>query len=101
MDTDTSEAIETLRGDIRSGDASLRSEIGQLRDDMFSMRNELKRHAAALIESLHDDIRIIAEGVVSLDVKVQSLGTKVQSLDIKVEFMDTKFELLLPPDHLR
>ena len=80
MDTDTSEAIETLRGDIRRVDSSLRSEIGQLREDMCSMRNELKRHAGMLFESLRDDIRIIAEGVVSLDAKVQSL---------------------LPPDHPR
>jgi hypothetical protein len=80
MDTDTSEAIETLRGDIRRVDSSLRSEIGQLREDMFGVRNELKRHTEVLFESLRDDIRIIAEGVVSLDAKVQSL---------------------LPPHHLR
>jgi hypothetical protein len=84
MDTDTSEAIETLRSDIRSVDLSLRSELRQLRielhGDMSSMRSELKRHTEVLFESLHDDIRIIAEGVVSLDAKVQSL---------------------LPPDRLR
>ncbi len=94
MDTDTSEAIEALRDDIRRGDSSVRSDVGQLREDMFTMRNDLKRHTEVLFESLRDDIRIIAEGVVSLDAKTRSLDTKVERLDAKVERLDMKVERL-------
>jgi hypothetical protein len=33
------------------------------------LRDELKRHSQVLFESLHDDIRIVAEGVAMLATK--------------------------------
>jgi hypothetical protein len=63
MDTETFEAIETLRDDIRRVEVSLRGEVGGLRED-------LRRYFDIVAESLRDDIRIIAEGVVALDAKV-------------------------------
>ena len=90
MDIETSEAIETLRADIRrveanlgqridrlalhveAGDSALRGEIGQILIDMADMREELVRHSQTLYKSLRDDIRMIAEGLVSLDRKVES-----------------------------
>ena len=66
VDTETSEAIGTLRGDIHRVERSLRGEIGALRDD-------LRRHFDIVAESLRDDIRIIAEGLVALDAKVARL----------------------------
>jgi hypothetical protein len=73
MDTETSNALEALQSEMRRSGSSLRSDIGELRVDMSSMRNELKRHMEVLVESLRDDIRVIAEGVVSLDAKVESI----------------------------
>ncbi len=35
--------------------------------------DELKGHMGVLVESLRDDIRLLAEGVVSIDAKVESL----------------------------
>lgn len=52
MDRETSEAIETLR------------------NEMAQLREEMKRHTAVLVESLRDDIRMLAEAVVSLDAKI-------------------------------
>jgi uncharacterized small protein (DUF1192 family) len=95
MDADTAEAVETLRADIHQVDASLQDEIRRveaaLRADIHqgdaslqdeiqrveaSLREEIrdvKRHADVVAESLRDDIRMIAEGVVSLSAKVESL----------------------------
>ena len=66
MDTETSEAIGTLRDDIQRVELSLRVEMGHLRED-------LRRHFDIVAESLRDDIRIIAEGLVALDTKVERL----------------------------
>ena len=40
---------------------------------MHELNSDAKRHVDVVIESLHDDIRIIAKGVVALTVKVDSL----------------------------
>jgi predicted nuclease with TOPRIM domain len=76
--------------------------------DMSSMRNDLKRHTEVLFESLRDDIRIIAEGVVSLDAKTRSLDARVERLDtkvdrlvMKIESVDARMESLLPPDRVQ
>jgi chromosome segregation ATPase len=62
--------VEDLGGRIDATESSLR-------DEMRQIGQESKRHAEELFESLRDDIRIVAEGLVSLGAKV---------------------ELLLPPD---
>jgi hypothetical protein len=109
MDVETSEAITTLRADVRRVETTLSDRIdiisrqvdglsgkvdslsgkvdsldgrldataSSLRDEMRQIGQESKRHSEVLFESLRDDIRIVAEGLVSLGAKV---------------------ELLLPPD---
>jgi chromosome segregation ATPase len=102
MDVETAEAITTLRADIRRVETTLSDRINtlnrqfddlggkvddlrgrldatasSLRDEMRQIGQESKRHAEVLFESLRDDFRIVAEGLVSLGAKV---------------------ELLLPPD---
>ena len=66
MDLETQEALESLRADLtRMGsrlEAALRDGLG-----------ENRRHFDVLTESLRDDIRTIAEGVVALDAKVERL----------------------------
>ena len=128
MDVDTSEAIDSLRADIRDVESSLRTDIRGVesslrrhsaprggagpgpggpptgagtggthdqawarrrpvcatlagahtrrelsRNEMSEMRAEFKRHTDVLFESLRDDIRMIVEGLMSLDRKVDSL----------------------------
>lgn len=102
MDTETAEAVDTLRVDIRRLDtsvhlletslrdeitrstASLRVEIAQsaesLRGEIArgdeSVRDEVrdvKRHMNVIAESLRDDIRMVAEGVIAVGAKVDSL----------------------------
>ena len=70
MDTDTSEAIDTLR----HVESSLRSEIGQLRNDMSNQWSELRFHMEMLVESLRADLRVIAEGLVSVEAKIDALS---------------------------
>ena len=88
MDTETAEAVDTLRADIRDGDesvlseirrveTSLRTEIGEqrveLRAETRGLIDENRRHLNVIFESLRDDIRMVAEGVVALSTKVDSL----------------------------
>jgi hypothetical protein len=91
MDAETSEAIETLRVDLREVESSLRSdicrvesslrlelgdvrgEIAKMRGEMVEMRGELKRHTEILFESVRDDIRLVAEGLAALSMKVDLL----------------------------
>ncbi len=61
MDIDTSEAIETLRADLRQVEATLSAKI-----------DVMMRRSQVLHESLRDDIRMIAEALVTMDRKVES-----------------------------
>jgi hypothetical protein len=77
MDSQTADAVDTLRADIRRVETSLSADIRQvetsLTAEMHELNSDAKRHVDVVIESLHDDIRIIAKGVVALTVKVDSL----------------------------
>ena len=61
--------VAELRGDM----TGVRGEMAGIRGEMSSMREELMRHSQVLHESLRGDIRMIAEGFVTLDRKVESL----------------------------
>ena len=69
--------VDSLGGKVDSLDGRLDATASSLRNEMRQIGQESKRHAEVLFESLRDDIRIVAEGLVSLGAKV---------------------ELLLPPD---
>jgi len=113
MDIETSEAIETLRADLRRVEddlggridgverrltlrmdrlelridrlelridrleETLRIEMGRvegtLRVEMGQVREDMRRHFDISTESLRDDIRIVAEGVIALGAKVDRL----------------------------
>lgn len=74
----TREELETgltsVRNELKSGLASVRGELESgltsVRGELVSMRDELKRHTDMRFESLHDDIRIIAEGFASLNARM-------------------------------
>ena len=85
MDIETSEAIETLRADLRrvehnlggridDGETRLRLRIDgvepTLRVEMGDLRDDLRRHFEISTENLRDDIRIVAEGLIALNAKV-------------------------------
>src|SRR5947207_127879 len=101
MDTETAEAIDRVGQRVDTLEMSLRGEIAALREDVreqfsavheqFSAVHEQfsgvreqfagvrehladnRRHATMQFESLGHDIRIIAEGVANLAVKVDRL----------------------------
>jgi phage-related minor tail protein len=66
VETTVSDRIDSLSGQLGATTSSLRNEIRQMGQDS-------KRHTKVLVESLRDDIRIIAEGLASLSAKVESL----------------------------
>jgi hypothetical protein len=80
MDIETSEAIESVRGDIRRVEATLGSEIGKLRSEMSAMRDELRHHMDIRFESVRDDIRILAEGYASLAAGQAAISAKLDRL---------------------
>ena len=88
MDAETSEAIEHLSNRIDALGLDLRGEVAaqgaELRSEMAAFRSELRgeiqrlaervednrRHADIQFESIRDDIRIVAEDVATLAVKL-------------------------------
>lgn len=69
MDTETSEALGALRIDIQRVDFRIDQMAQQLRREIADCR----RHLEVLIESLHDDVRLIAEGLAVVGAKVDRL----------------------------
>ena len=91
MASETSDASDTLRVDIRHVESSLRNDIcpveTTLRNDGI---DETERHTHVLFQRLREDIRMIADAVAALDAKVGSLDSKVGSLDAKVGSVHAK-----------
>ncbi len=66
-----------LRAVIRESATELRGEIKEsatgLREEIKDSGEQSRRFASVLTESLRDDIRMVAEAVVSLDAKVEAI----------------------------
>lgn len=88
MDLETTESIDTLRTDIRRVEQTLTGKIGgvessltakiehveaSLTAKMHELHEDAKRHSDVQIESVRDDIRMLAEGFATLSVEVRSL----------------------------
>ena len=84
MDVETAEAVDTLRADIhRVGREIVRVETtfsakiehveASLTAKMHELHEDAKRHSDVQIESVRDDIRMLAEGFATLSVEVRSL----------------------------
>jgi putative N-acetylmannosamine-6-phosphate epimerase len=66
MDAEIKEEFAAVRAEIRGVEATLRAEV---REEGIATR----RHFDVVAESLRDDIRIIAEGLIALDAKVETI----------------------------
>ena len=66
LDTTVHEVDARLSADIRRVETTLRQEM---REEGIATR----RHFDVVAESLRDDIRIIAEGLIALDTKVEKI----------------------------
>jgi len=55
---------------------------------------EAKRHAGVLVESVRNDIRIVAEAVATLVIKVDSLTDRVDSLADRVDSLADRVDSL-------
>ena len=87
MDADIKEEFASVRAEfasVRTEFASVRTEFGAVRAEMrtseTTLRQEIReegistrRHFDVVSESLRDDIRIIAEGLIALDAKVDRM----------------------------
>ena len=63
---------------------SLTTRIGNVETSLSARMHELnedaKRHTDVRLESMHDDIRLVAENLASLSVQVSSLRSHPRSL---------------------
>ena len=66
MDTDIKNEFAAVRAEVRRLETVLRQDI---REDAIATR----RHIDVVAESLRDDIRVIAEGLIALDAKVEAM----------------------------
>jgi hypothetical protein len=87
VDVETVEAIDRLGDRIDAVHLSLGAEVADVRTDMAALRTELsalrtelhrgleegRRYGLMLNESTRHDIRLVAEGVAALAVKIDSL----------------------------
>ena len=81
MDLETAGAIERLSERIDSLESSFRAELrsglaevrAELRGEFQSGLAEVRRHAVMLNEATRDDIRLVAEAVAAIAVKIDSL----------------------------
>lgn len=69
--------VQTLDASLHEVDARLSAEIRRVETTLrHEMREEgiaTRRHFDVVAESLRDDIRIIAEGLIALDAKVETI----------------------------
>lgn len=76
MDIETAEAIEQLGQRIDAVNLSLRNEfragLSEMEAQMETGFAESRRYTQVLVESLRDDIRILAEGFATLSAKRDS-----------------------------
>jgi len=63
----------SLRTFVREVEASLRGDIADLRVELNEGLEQSRRHATILNESTREDIRVVAETVANLTVKIDSL----------------------------
>lgn len=84
MDIETAEAVDTLRTDIRRVEKTLTGKIEHVETNLTSKMesvetsliakmDEHKSQTGVRLESMHDDIRLLAEHLASLGVEVRSL----------------------------
>ena len=84
MDADIKEEFNSVRAEVRAEFAWVREEFAAVRAEMrgseTTLRQEIReegistrRHFDVVAESLRDDIRIIAEGLIALDAKVERM----------------------------
>ena len=76
MHSEIKEEFAAVRADLRGVDTRLSAEIRRvestLRQEIREEGIATRRHFDVVAESLRDDIRIIAEGLIALDSKVGS-----------------------------
>jgi len=84
MDSEIKEEFSAVRADLRNVDERVREVDTRLSAEIrrveATLRQEIReegiatrRHFDVVAESLRDDIRIIAEGVIALDAKVETI----------------------------
>jgi hypothetical protein len=73
MDVETAEVVDTLRTDIRRVEQTLTVKIEHIETSLTVKIDEQRRHADIHFESVHADIRLLAEHLVSLTVKLDAL----------------------------
>jgi hypothetical protein len=78
VDIETLEAIDTLRSEVQHVETTLGMRIQEFETRVESRFQDVLRHFNVVAESFRDDVRMIAEGVVALDAKVESIRRRLE-----------------------
>ena len=62
-----------LRGELAKARAELRDELAEVRVELRDGLAEVRRHSVMLNETTRDDIRLVAEAVAAVAIKIDSL----------------------------
>ena len=82
LETSVRGDIAGIRGDIggiRADIGGIHGDIGGIRGDIAGLRDDIadaRRHATMLNESTRDEVRLVAEAVALLTIKVDSLSRR-------------------------
>jgi len=66
----------SLGGEIQRVEETLRTEMRQMEAGLGARIDEARRHTDVLVASVRDDVRIVAEGVVSIQRQITELSRK-------------------------
>ena len=81
-------AAETRR-QMEAGFGLLRGEMSAMRGELRGEIGEVKRHADVIAEDLRDEIRLVAEGLVATNERLDRRIDGLRS-DMKEEFADVR-----------
>jgi hypothetical protein len=84
MDMEAAEALDAIRGDLRRVETTLATEINELRHELRLEMRKGRCHTEVRFESLHDDIRLVAEGVAVVSAKVDRLTEKGSIFGVRI-----------------
>ena len=82
-------ALGVLGGELRGEMSGLRGEMSAMRDELRGDIADVKRHAEVIAEDLRDRIRLVAEGVVATNERLDRRIDDLQK-EMKAGFADVR-----------
>src|SRR5262249_59944464 len=82
--------LQEIAESRRHSDDAIAGLRDELRDEIQASAVETRRHSAVIAESLRSDSRLLAEGILAVDAKVERLNDRLDT-----EFVETRAMITL------